>query len=72
MPINLALTGWLATVGAMFVLQRFVPAQLPLPCRRWGMVLSALGAVAIEYGYGHKRTSSMASPCHTTCSMAGA
>ena len=27
-PINLALTGWLATVGAMFVLQRFLPTHL--------------------------------------------
>ena len=27
-PVNLALTGWLATVGAAFVLERFLPATL--------------------------------------------
>ena len=50
-PINLALTGWLATVGAMFVLQRFVPAHL----RPAAAALQALGHSAVGPGRrGHR------------------
>lgn len=95
LPVNLALTGWLAAIGTMFVVERFLPtalrpqdaalqllrrmalglacalalatlgwltlgwmAQAPslmaaaqlwhdFPVWRWGMVLSALGGVAV-------------------------
>lgn len=95
LPVNLALTGWLAAIGAMFIIERFLPApvrpheaalqllrsialalagalalatlgwvalgwmaQAPsllaaarlwedFPVWRWGMVLSALGGVAV-------------------------
>lgn len=44
-PINLALTGWLATVGCIFVLQRFLPAAL----RPDAGALQALRAVGIGF-----------------------
>ena len=28
LPVNLALTGWLAAIGAMFIIERFLPAPL--------------------------------------------
>ena len=95
LPVNLALTGWLAAIGVMFIVERFLPAALrpqddalqllrgmalglagalalatlswatlglvtrapslmaaarlwgDFPVWRWGMVLSALGGVAV-------------------------
>ncbi|WP_406625694.1 NrfD/PsrC family molybdoenzyme membrane anchor subunit [Acidovorax sp. SDU_ACID1] len=55
-PVNLALTGWLATVGAAFVLERFLPASLRpgtaalQRLRVLGLLLAAaLAAVALAW-----------------------
>ncbi len=55
-PVNLALTGWLATVGAAFVLERFLPAELRpgtaalQRLRVLGLLLAAaLAAVALAW-----------------------
>ncbi len=55
-PVNLALTGWLATVGAAFVLERFLPAGLRPGAaalqrlRGLGLLLAAaLAAVALAW-----------------------
>ncbi|WP_027016453.1 NrfD/PsrC family molybdoenzyme membrane anchor subunit [Comamonas composti] len=55
-PVNLALTGWLATVGSVFVLERFLPARLRPDAlalqalRTLGMAL-ALGLVAVALAW---------------------
>lgn len=61
-PVNLALTGWLATVGAAFVLERFLPAGLRpgtaalQRLRGLGLLLAAaLAAVALAWVFAGLR-----------------
>lgn len=56
-PVNLALTGWLATAGMAFVLERFLPAPLrpDVQALDWLRLLAlglavALAAVALAWG----------------------